>query len=226
MKIMKLLFASVTVGVLGVAGLAAQSTPDQQFMASLLRKNQEELRKYSWKSKHVYSIDDIQKRVAEYSEKYFSNGTKQKMEIGRQVDKEKVRRANGKKLKKKEREAAYQFVMEVQSQFDTYLNPLFAEKAVATATMTNEGDTLILRSQDVVTNGDSVEIRFVLPDELPTTAIVTTTVEGSPVSLTIEFDKLEAGPVYPKRSTTKADWQEFHLEVTTENSDYEREKRW
>lgn len=226
MKNLKLLFVSITLGVIGAAGLAAQSTPDQQYMASLLRTNQEELRKHSWKSKHTFTIDGVQKRVADYSVKYFSNGTQQKMEIGRQVDKEKVRRANGKKLSKKEREAAYQFIMEVHSQFDNYLNPLFAEKAVSTATMTTDGDTLILQSRDVVTNGDSVEIRFVLPDDLPTTATVTTTVEGSPVSLTIEFDKMEAGPVYPKRSTTAADWQEFHLKITTENSDYERTRRY
>ena len=157
---------------------------------------------------------------------YFSNGTQQKREISRKVDKEKVRRADGKKLSKKEREAAYQFIMEVQGQFDAYLNPLFAEKAVATATMRTDGDTLILKSHDVVTNGDTVEIHFVLPDELPTTAAITTTVEGAPVSLTIEFDKLEVGPVYPKRSTTAADWQEFHLEITTENSDYQRTRRY
>ena len=51
-------------------------------------------------------------------------------------------------------------------------------------------------------------------------AAVETTVEGSPVSLTIDFASLEHGPVYPARSVTTATWQEFQLEIATENSDY------
>ena len=43
----------------------------------------------------------------------------------------KLRGADGKKLNKKEREAAFNFVMDVKSQLDGYFNPMFAEKAVA-----------------------------------------------------------------------------------------------
>jgi hypothetical protein len=149
----------------------------------------------------------------------------QRMQISSEVDKKKVRRPDGSKLKKKEREAAYEFVMEVKSQLDGYLNPMFAEKAVTTATMTTAGDTLVLQASDVVTDGDSVQIRLSRPGLLPQVAVISTTVEGSPVSLEVEFNTLEYGPNHPARSVTRASWQGFQLEIRTENSDYEKVRR-
>ena len=224
MKRVGILFINSIVAVLGVAGLAAQPSPDQQLLASQLRINQEDLQHYTWKSKYTYTVDGVQKRVEEYTGKYFTDGTQQMMQVSGQVDKEKVRLANGKKLSKKEREAGYAFVMEVKGQLNTYFNPLFAEKAVSTATMTTSEDILILKSHDVVTQGDLVVIHFSLPDLLPKTAVVTTTVEQSPVSLEIEFDTLEIGPSCSKRSITTATWQGLNLVITTENSDYQRHK--
>jgi len=211
--------------VLGAAGIAAQSPPDQQRMASQLRKNQEELQSYTWRSRYTYTVDGVTKREDVYTVRYAFGGMKEKMQISSKVDKEKVRRPDGSKLKKKEREAAYAFVMEVKSQLDAYLNPLFSEKAVATATMTTSGDVLVLESSDVVTPGDSVTIHYSLPSRLPRTAAITTTVGESPVSLEVEFGALEYGPNYPARSVTTATWQSFRLEITTENSDYEQVKR-
>ena len=206
--------------VLGAATIGAQPLPDQQQMATALHANQKALRSYTWTSVYTFTVDGVQKRVDKYTIRNYPDGTQQRMQVGSPVDKEKVRFPNGKKLSKKEREAAYTFVTEVKSQLDAYLNPLFAERAVATAAMTTSGDTLILVSHDVVTNGDYVEIRFSLPDLLPTTAAVTTTVEGSPVSLDLEFGILEFGPSYPVRSVTKATWKGLQLEIATENSNY------
>lgn len=218
----KLSIVSCIVAVLGAAGIAAQSTPDQQQMASQLRMNQEEIQNYSWRSKFTYTVDGVQKRVEEYTVRYFIDGTLQKMQVSGEVDKTKVRRPDGKKLKKKEREAAFDFVMETKSQLDGYLNPLLAEKAVSTATITTSGETLILQCRDFVTTGDSVEIRYELPGRLPKTAVIATTVGGSPASLEIEFGSLEYGPNHVVRSTTKATWQGFQLEIATENSDYKK----
>jgi len=225
LKRMRFVIVSSIVAMLGAAGIAAQSLPDQQQMASQIRQNQEELRRYSWESKYTYKVDGVQKRVEEYTVKFFPDGTFQKMQISSVVDKEKVRRADGKKFSKKEREAAHNFVMETKGQLDSYLNPLFSEKAVSTATMTTSGDTLILKSRDVVTDGDSVEIHYLLPNRLPKTAAITTIIGGSPASLDVEFGTIEAGPTYTKRSITKATWQGLKLEITAENSNYERPKR-
>ncbi|MCK5378816.1 MAG: hypothetical protein KAJ78_05395 [Acidobacteria bacterium] len=206
--------------VFGVAAISAQSVPDQQRMAAQLHANQKALRSYTWTSVYTFTIDGEQKRVDEYTIRYFPDGTQQRMQVGSQVDKKKIRLPDGKKLSKKEREAAHAFVMEVKGQLDAYLNPLFAEKAVATATITSSDETLVLLSHNVVTKGDSVEVRFSLPNHLPMTAAITTTIEGSPVSLDLEFGILDFGPSYPVRSVTKATWKGLQLEIATENSNY------
>lgn len=223
---MRFLFVNLIVAGFGVTGLVAQSTVDQHALASQLRSNQEELRKYSWKSKYTYKIDGVQKRVEEYTVKYFPDGTFQKMQVSRQQDKEKVRGTDGKKFSKKEREAGYDFVMDVKSQLDSYLNPMLAEKAVKTATKTASEDTLILKSESVVSRGDSVEIRYSMPDHIAKTASVKTSVHGSIVTLEIEFGTMEVGPNYTKRSVTTATWQGLQLEIIAENSDYKRTKRY
>ena len=49
-------------------------------------------------------------------------------------------------------------MIDVKNQLDGYLNPLFAEKAVATSSVQKGDGTLLLLSRDVMTSGDSVEI--------------------------------------------------------------------
>ena len=205
--------------MLVAAGIAAQSLPSQQRMASQLRRNQEELRNYTWTSTYTYEVDGAQRRQDVYTVRYAFDGSLGKTQISSKIDKKKIRRPDGKKLKKKEREAAYDFGMSVKSQLDGYLNPMFSEKAVSTATITTSDDTLILRSEDVVTKGDTVEIRYSLQSHLPRSATIKTTVDDSPVSLDVEFASLEYGPNYTARSTTTAVWQGLQLVIRTENSD-------
>jgi hypothetical protein len=208
------------VGAVGAAPAAAQTSADLAALAKQLRVNQEQIRDYTWRSKYVYSVNGSVRRTDIYSVRYV-DGWQEKMQISSEAAEGTVRRPDGKKLSKKEREAAYAFIMDVKGQLDAYLNPLFAERAVATAAATVEGDALVLRSRDVVTTGDEVEIRYSAATRVPRSAAITTTVEGSPVSLQLEFGTLEFGPNHPERTTTRAVWQGFQLEITTENSDYE-----
>jgi hypothetical protein len=210
----------VAVG-LGAMWSAAQEPPSQQQMADDLRSNQEDLLDYTWTSRYTYRVDGVQKREDVYTVRYVLGGMQEKMQISSEVDKKKVRFPDGSKLKKKEREAAHAFVLDVKKQLDGYLNPLFAEKAVATASMALEGEDLILRSRSVVTPGDTVEIRYSRSALLPRSMTVATAVDASPVSLEVEFGKLEFGPSYPARSVTAAAWQGLHLEISTENSGHE-----
>jgi len=165
---------------------------------------------YTWDSKVVFEVDGVQKRVDIYTVRYVMGGMVQKMQISSEVDKKKVRLPNGKKLSKKDREVAREFVMEAKQQLDAYLNPLFAEKAVATAIATINNGTLRLRSNDVIKTGDSVEINLVQATRRPKTAQIKTAIGDSPVELEVGFESLDYGPI--------------ELKIITENSNYVEQK--
>lgn len=198
----------------------AQEQLDLRAMATKMRENQEELRTYSWDMKMTFLVNDKVRRVDTYTVRYVMGGMKEKMQLNSQVSKEKVKRANGKKLSKKELEAARVFLTDVKNQVDGYQNPLFSEKAIATAkVLEGEGEILLL-SRDVMTTGDSVEIKFGEFGRKPISATIKTTLEGVPVSVDLEFGSIEYGPNYTTRSVTTSQWQEFKVTFVTENSNY------
>ena len=194
---------------------------DLRAMAKKMRINQEELRAYSWDTKVTFLVNDQFRRVDNYSVRYVMGGMTEKMQLDSKVNKEKVRRANGKKLSKKELEAARVFLIDVKNQLDGYLNPLFAEKAISTSkVLSGEGGEVLLVSRGVMTSGDTVEIKFEQFGRKPISASIKTAVEGAPVSLEIEFGTMEYGPNYTKRSVTTSQWQEFKVSFVTENTNY------
>jgi hypothetical protein len=208
------------VAVFAGSDARAQEQPDLRKMAEGMKRNQEELRLYTWDSKIVFEVDGVQKRLDLYRMRYVMGGMLEKLQISSEVDKKKVMRPDGKKLSKKEREAAREFVMEAKQQLDAYLNPLFAEKAVATALVTTDEGTLRLQSHDVVRTGDSVEISIVQATRQPKTLEVRTMIGASPVELEVSFESLDYGPNYPSRSITTTVWEGIKLKIITENSNY------
>ena len=186
-----------------------------------MRLNQEELQRYSWETKMTFLVNDQLRRSDTFKVRYVMGGMVEKMQIDSQVSKEKVRWPNGKKLKKKELEAATVFVTDVKNQLDGYLNPLFAEKAIATSKVLKGDGTLLLLSRDVVTTGDSVEITLREATQKAISATIKTSIEGSPVALEVTFGSIEYGPNYTQRSITTSEWQGFKLSVITENSNFE-----
>jgi len=220
----KWLAVLAAVAVCAGSNARAQEQPDLRKLAEGMKRNQEELRHYTWDSKVVFEVDGVQKRVDIYTVRYVMGGMVQKMQISSEVDKKKVRLPNGKKLSKKDREVAREFVMEAKQQLDAYLNPLFAEKAVATAIATINNGTLRLRSNDVIKTGDSVEINLVQATRRPKTAQIKTAIGDSPVELEVGFESLDYGPNYPARSITTTSWQGIELKIITENSNYVEQK--
>ena len=202
----------------------AQEQPDLRKLAEGMKRNQEELRHYSWNSKVIFEVDGVQKRVDMFTVRYVMGGMVQKTQVSSEVDKKKVRLPNGKKLSKKEREAAREFVTEAKQQLDAYLNPLFAEKAVATALATINDGTLRLQSHDVVKTGDTVEINLVQATRRPKTADIKTMIGDSPVKLEVSFESLDYGPNYPPHAITTTTWQGIELKIITENSNYVEQK--
>jgi len=220
MNRLKLFVAIAAVAMTAGTATFAQDQVDLKKMASQMRQNQEELRQYSWETKRIFLVDGVQRRADIFTVRYVMGGMLEKMQLSSEVAKGKVRRPDGKKLSKKEQEAAMEFVVAVKDQLDGYLNPLFAEKAVATSKILEGGGTLLLLSHDVMTTGDSVEITLSESTHQPISASIKTAIDGSPVALDIEFGAIEYGPNYTSRSITTSAWQGFELAIITENSNY------
>jgi hypothetical protein len=185
-----------------------------------MRRNQEELRTYTWQSRITFTVNGIQQRSDVYKVAYDENGSLQRTQISGETTKGKVRGPDGKKLSKKELEAGRAFVLDAKNELDAYLSPLFAERAVATSTATADGETLRLESHDVVHPGDTVEIVLSDASLLPKTLKATATVDGSPMTLDVTFGILDYGPYHPAKSETTTSWNGIPLTITTENSDY------
>jgi len=208
MNRVKSLVAIATMAVVAAGAVHAQEI-DLRKRAKAMRQNQEELQRYSWEMKMTFFVNDQLRRSDTYTVRYS------------QVSKEKVRWPNGKKLKKKELEAARVFVTDVKNQLDGYLNPLFAEKAIATSKVLKGDGTLLLLSRDVVTSGDSVEIILSETTHKAISATIKTAIDGSSVALDVTFGSIEYGPNYTQRSITTSEWQGFKLSIVTENSNFE-----
>ena len=219
MKRFKCLMAIAAMTIVATAAHAQEI--DLQNAAKKMRQNQEDLQRYSWETKMTFLVNDQVRRSDTYSVRYVMGGMTEKMQLNSEVAKDKIRRPDGKKLSKKELEAAREFVIDVKNQLDGYLNPLFAEKAVATSRVQKGDGTLILLSRDVMTTGDSVEITVSESTQKPIAATIKTMVEGSPVALEVSFGSIEYGPNHPLRSITTSQWQGFRLSIVTENSNYE-----
>jgi hypothetical protein len=221
MNRLKWLAVIAAIAMIASSAALAQEQLDLSKMGAQMRRNQEEIRQYSWDMKLTFLINDELRRSDTYTVRYVMGGMIEKMQINSEVAKGKVLGPDGKKLKKDELEVARQFVTDVKNQLDGYLNPLFAEKAVATSKiLTGEGKILLL-SQDVVTSGDSVEITLNQSTKRPISARIRTAIEGSPVSLDVSFDSIEYGPNYPSKSITTSAWQGMKLTIVTENSNYQ-----
>jgi len=212
---------AVAITVLGgAAHLQSQEPVDLQKVGAAVRVNQEEIRTYSWQSRVTYMVDGMQRKVEVFKVEYGENDWMQRTQIGGETAKGTVKGPDGKKLSKKQQEAALDFVAKAKNQLDAYLSPLFAEKAVATATATVEGEDLILLSQNVVNKGDTVKFSLSNATRAPKTLNVSATIEGSPMQLDVTFGVLEWGPFHPAKSVTTTSWNGMQLQITTENSDY------
>ena len=211
-----LVMAALAIAVAG----QAQEPLDLDKLALGMKRNQQELRQYAWQSITTYNVNGVQRRQTVSRVSYDSQGMLVKVQQSGTVAKEKLRGPDGKKLKKEQIEAAYEFALDVRSQLTGYLNPILAEKAVRTSEVTDEGEALLLRSTGVVTAGDVVEIRLDRAAHLPLSLKADSTIGDSPVTLEVRFEAADFGPYHPVHSVTRSTWNELELTITTDDSDY------
>jgi len=212
---------AIVVMTVAAAGVVHAQEIDLRKRSKEMRLNQEELQRYSWETKMTFFVNDQLRRSDTYKVRYVMGGMIEKMQIDSEVAKDKIRRPDGKKLSKKELEVAREFVTDVKNQLDGYLNPLFAEKAIATSKVLKGDGTLVLLSRDVMTAGDSVEIILNETTQRAISASIKTAIDGSPVALDVTFGTIEYGPNGTLRSITTSEWQGFKVSIVTENSNYE-----
>ncbi len=222
MNRLKMLFAFAIGLMISATDVPAQDGFDLRAMSAQMKKNQEEIRLYAWDSKIVYSVDGVPKQTDTYSSRYNVNGFLEKLQTGSTVTKEKVRFPDGKKLSKKDREAAIEFIRKAREQLDVYLGPLFAEKAVSSATATAKDEEILLNAKDVVNAGDTVQVTLVRSSQRPLSMSVATSNEGQPLTLDVTFGSMDYGPNYVARSSTVTTWKGLELRIDTENSNYRK----
>lgn len=211
-----LVMAALAIAVAG----RAQEPLDLDTLALGMKRNQQELRQYAWQSTTTYHVNGVQRRQAVYRIAYDSQGMLVKVQQSGTATKEKLRGPDGKKLKKDQLEAAYEFALDVRSQLLGYLNPMLAEKAVRTSEVTAEGETVLLRSTGVVAAGDVVEIRLDRASHRPLSLKADSTIGDAPVTLEVRFEAADFGPYYPVHSVTRSTWNGLELTITTDDSDY------
>ena len=217
------LLAPALIALAAALPCPAQEPLDRSEMAKLMRRNQEELKDYTWESRQVYEVNGVQRRVDVSSYRYNEYDMQEKMQLSSTVTKDPLRWPNGKKLKKEEREAALEFAREARSRLFGYLSPMFAEKAVLGAEAETADGAIHLRSRDVMTTGDTVEIVLDAATRRPRTAAVAGTIEGAPATLELRFAFEEYGPSFPVHSVTRSSWQGLELVITTEDSKHTKD---
>lgn len=204
-------------------GARAQQPLDLDTLALGMRRNQEELRHYAWQSITTYLVNGAQRRQTVSRVSYDSQGMLVKVQRSGTVSKEKLRGPDGKKLSKEQIEAAYEFALDARSQLTGYLNPMLAEKAVRSSEVTEDGDTLRLRSTGVVAAGDVVEILLDRASHLPLSLKADSTIGDAPVTLEVRFEAADFGPYYPVESVTRTTWNGLEVSITTQDSDYTKQ---
>ena len=210
----------VCAAVLLTGSARAQDQEAIQAAAASMKQNLESLRHYAWQSRVNVSVDGEQKRVTLYQVRYNLDGELEKTAMGGEADQKKVRGPIRKNVAKKKKKQAQEFATEATRTIEAYMSPESIKKAMSQAFARRDAGMLKLRSEDVVKQGDSVEFSVVDATYQPMTFEIQSTVDESPISVEITFQKLDDGTNYPARTIVKATFDGKPLKIETENFNY------
>ena len=100
---------------------------------------------------------------------------------------------------------------------------LSAPYALSTAVARVDGGILLLHSQDIVQDGDSIDFGLVETTKQPMTLTVETTADGSPVEVEVTFQRLDDGPNYAAQTVVNTTFEGKKLKIVTENFSYAKQ---
>ncbi|MEO0424689.1 MAG: hypothetical protein AAF184_20295 [Pseudomonadota bacterium] len=216
----RLVWATGLVFLLGAGSLSAQQPDTAKIRASML-ENQQALRQYVWQSRAKVEVDGEQQKVDLYQMRYNFSGELEKTRLGGEApEQKKVRGPVRKRVAKNKKKSAAEFAQAVKDQLQAYLSTAKFTKALESAFLRPGEDTIMLRSQDVVIDGDMVEFELVRATRQPMTMRIESTVDEEPVEVTITFQRLPDGPNYPARQVVVTQLGKKALVITTENYNY------
>jgi len=203
-----------------VGGLVLAQQPDVQQVAASIKQNQQSLRQYAWQSRVNVEVDGEEKRVTLYQVRYNMDGELEKTPMGGEADEKKVRGPIRKNVSKKKKKQAHEFAEDATAQVHAYMTPDAMSKAMAGAFSRNEGGMLKLRSENVLVDGDSIELALVENTRQPMTFDIETSVDESPLKVSVTFQALDDGTNYPARTVISTVFEKKELSITTENFSY------
>ena len=200
--------------------------PDARQFGVAMGKNQEALRDYTWQSRTEVTVDGQTNKVDLYQMRYNLDGELEKTRLGGDAkQKREVRGVLRKRVAKKKKREAGEFAEAVKLQLQNYMAPNTLQNALSNAFMRRADGTIMLRSQDVVVQGDSMEFELAEETRQPTSMRISTFVEKEPVNVTVDFQRLPDGPNYPARQVIESAFGKKKLEITTENFNYQVQSR-
>ncbi|MEM9384814.1 MAG: hypothetical protein AAGA68_07115 [Pseudomonadota bacterium] len=221
----RLAWASGLLCLLATGSLLAQEPDVARIRASMV-ENQQALRQYVWHSRARVEVDGEQQKVDLYQMRYNFAGELESTRLGGEApEQKKVRGPVRKRLAKNKKKGAAQFTQAVKDQLQVYLSIDKLTEVLEGAFLRPGEDTIMLRSQDMVIEGDMVEFELVRATRQPMTMRIESTVDDEPVEMTITFQRLPEGPNYPARQVVETQLGKRALVITTENYNYMKQPR-
>ena len=209
--------------LLASVAVMAQAEIDLEQVAAGMKSNQEALRDYAWQSRVSVEVDGEEKKADLYQVRYNMDGELEKTRMGGEAEEKKVRGPMRKHKVKKAKKNANEFAGELGDQIEAYLQPDSVAKALSTAFARVDGGILLLHSQDIVQDGDSVDFGLVETTKQPMTLTVETTADGSPVEVEVTFQRLDDGPNYAAQTVVNTTFEGKKLKIVTENFSYAKQ---
>lgn len=214
----------------------SQGDQHKEQFAKAQKENSAELEHYTWKSRTELKLKGESKNVKLEQVRYDVDGKLQKTNLGapeaeqpEQPPSRRGRRGRGRAKEKivEKKKGEFAELMQGLGQLAgsyAHMPPEGLQKFAQNAGV-SEGDgalrgTLEIRSGDVLQAGDVMSV-WVDPASYGMRQVeIQSVYEEKPVSVTVEFHRVDNGPSYPARSTLS--YPDEEIELTVENYDYER----
>jgi hypothetical protein len=207
-----------------VMSMVAAGQQQQAALMAGMAENASHLKQYTFKQRtETYHKGEL--KNAKVDEVHY-NAAGERVGIpldDKRVDSEPRRRGPGSRLiaKKIEQEQGKMkdYIERLMSLTSRYLasNPAKLQAAIADAEITTGGGSnqVRIRMRNYVKNGDSMTMSFDPVTGRPTITEVNTSLDESPVTISLAFDQIRNGPSYPGKMVLKSQAKELELRVLT-----------
>lgn len=210
--------------ILLLTGSAISSQVDQKF-ADSQRRNAQELRQYTWKSRADLQKGGETRYVQLTQMRYDVNGTVQKTLISSTPQQLPARGILG-RIAQKMREDVIETLASLETLAKSYGDlpsdkmQRFMAAAIVTPETGQPQKLLRIKGNDVLQPGDSMTVWVDAVTRKVRKVEIQTTLEKKPVKIASDFQDMPQGPTYIARSVI--DYPSEELTLIADNFDYER----